>query len=79
MSEYDVLEIEEFFLYFGFIVYVEKIGDEDDIYFIFYYVLFNEEFDDVDFEFDWNEDDEEGLKKVFFRLWEMYGEELIEW
>ncbi len=33
----------------------------------------------VDFEFDWNEDDEEGLKKMFPRLWEMYGEEPIEW
>ncbi|MES5846071.1 MULTISPECIES: hypothetical protein [unclassified Bacillus cereus group] len=53
----------------------------DDTYFTLYHVLSNEEFDDVDFEFefDWDEDDEEGLKKMFPKLWEMYGEEPIEW
>lgn len=64
LSEYDVPEIEELSLYFGFTVYAEKTGDEDDTYFTLYHVLSNEEFDDVDFEFDWNEDDEEGLKDV---------------
>ena len=65
LSEYDVPEIEELSLYFGFTVYAEKTGDEDDTYFTLYHVLSNEEFDDVDFEFDWNEDDEEGLKRCF--------------
>ncbi len=65
MSEYDVPEIEELSLYFGFTVYAEKTGDEDDTYFTLYHVLSNEEFDDVDFEFDWDEDDEEGLKRCF--------------
>ena len=53
-------------------VYAEKTGDEDDTYFTLYHVLSNEEFDDVDFEFDWDEDDEEGLKKMFPKLWEMF-------
>jgi len=48
-------------------------------YFTLYHVLSNERFDDIDLEFDWNEDDEEGLKKMFPKLWDMYGEEPIEW
>lgn len=36
-------------------------------------------FEEVDIELDWDEDDEEGLKKMFPKLWEMYGEEPIEW
>lgn len=79
LSEYDVPNIEELSLYFGYTVYVEKTGDEDDTYFTLYHVLSNQEFDEIDIEFDWNEDDEEGLKKMFPRLWEMYGEEPIEW
>lgn len=79
LSEYDVPNIEELSLYFGFTVYAEKTGDEDDTYFTLYHVLSNQEFDEIDIEFDWDEDDEEGLKKMFPRLWEMYGEEPIEW
>lgn len=79
LSEYDVPEIEELTLYFGQEVYMEKTGDEDDTYFTLYHVLTNEEFEEVDIELDWNEDDEEGLKKMFPKLWEMYGEEPIEW
>ncbi|TKI89762.1 hypothetical protein FC695_35490, partial [Bacillus cereus] len=60
-------------------VYMEKTGDEDDTYFTLYHVLTNEEFEEVDIELDWDEDDEEGLKKMFPKLWEMYGEEPIEW
>jgi len=41
--------------------------------------LSNEKFDDIDIEFDWTEDDKEGLKKMFPRLWEIYGEEPFEW
>ncbi|MCI4251185.1 DUF4240 domain-containing protein [Bacillus thuringiensis] len=79
LSEYDVPEIEELTLYFGQEVYMEKTGDEDDTYFTLYHVLTNEEFEEVDIELDWDEDDEEGLKKMFPKLWEMYGEEPIEW
>ncbi|OFC99803.1 hypothetical protein BTGOE5_22460 [Bacillus thuringiensis] len=79
LSEYDVPEIEELTLYFGQEVYMEKTGDEDDTYFTLYHVLTNEEFEEVDIELDWNEDDEEGLKKIFPKLREMYGEEPIEW
>ncbi len=57
----------------------KKTGDENDTYFTLYHVLSNEIFDDIDIEFDWNEDDEEGLKKMFPKLWDMYGEEPIEW
>ncbi|MDF9662426.1 hypothetical protein BW893_18650 [Bacillus wiedmannii] len=38
-----------------------------------------EKFEEVDIKLDWNEDDEEGLKKMFPKLWDMYGEESIEW
>ncbi|EAO52315.1 Hypothetical protein RBTH_01671 [Bacillus thuringiensis serovar israelensis ATCC 35646] len=79
LSEYDVPEIEELTLYFGQEVYMEKTGDEDDTYFTLYHVLTNEEFEEVDIELDWDEDDEEGLKKMFPKLWEMYEEEPIEW
>ncbi|MFB5253849.1 DUF4240 domain-containing protein [Bacillus mycoides] len=79
MSEDDALELEELTLYFGQEVYMEKTGDEDDTYFTLYHVLSNEKFDETDFEFDWDEDDEEGLKNMFPKLWEMYGEEPIEW
>jgi len=58
---------------------MEKTEDEDDTYFTLYHVLTNAEFEEVDIELDWNEDDEEGLKKMFPKLWEMYGEEPIEW
>lgn len=78
LNEDDVPEIEELTLYFGQEVYMEKTGDEDDTYFMLYHVLSNEKFDDIDIEFDWNEDDEEGLKKMFPKLWDMYGEESIE-
>ncbi len=79
LSEYDVPEIEELTLYFGQEVYVEKTGDEDDTYFILYHVLSNAEFEEVDIELDWDEDDEEGLKNMFPKLWEVYGEDPIEW
>ncbi|OTY50172.1 hypothetical protein BK742_00745 [Bacillus thuringiensis serovar pingluonsis] len=35
--------------------------------------------EEVDIKLDWYEDDEEGLKKMFPMLWEMYGEKPIEW
>ncbi|SCC38680.1 Uncharacterized protein BC05F1_03183 [Bacillus wiedmannii] len=38
-----------------------------------------EQSEEVDIKLDWNEDDEEGLKKMFPKLWDMYGEEPIEW
>lgn len=79
LSEYDVPNIEELSLYFGYTVYAEKTGDENDTYFTLYHVLSNEKFDDIDIEFGWNEDDEDGLKKMFPKLWEIYGEEPIEW
>lgn len=77
MSEYDVPEIEELTLYFGQEVYMEKTGD--DTYFTLYHVLSNEAFEEVAIELDWDEDDEEGLKKMFPKLWEIYGEDPIEW
>ena len=72
-------KLEELTLYFGQEVYVEKTGDEEDTYFTLYHVLSNEEFEEVDIELDWDEDDEEGLKNMFPKLWEVYGEEPIEW
>ena len=65
LCEYDVREIEELTLYFGQEAYMEKNGDEDDTYFTLYHVLTNEEFEEVDIELDWDEDDEEGLKRCF--------------
>ncbi len=79
MSEDDVPEIEELTLYFGQEVHIEKTSDEDDTYFTLYHFLFNEKFDDIDIELDWDEDDEEGLKKMFPKLWDMYGKEPIDW
>ncbi|PGM55744.1 hypothetical protein CN949_01925 [Bacillus thuringiensis] len=38
-----------------------------------------EQSEEVAIKLDWNEDEEEGLKKMFPKLWDMYGEEPIEW
>ncbi|EOO38715.1 MULTISPECIES: hypothetical protein [Bacillus] len=38
-----------------------------------------EQSEEVDIKLDWYEGDEEGLKKMFPMLWEMYGERPIEW
>nr|WP_265938261.1 hypothetical protein [Bacillus thuringiensis] len=37
-----------------------------------------EKFEEVDIKLDLDEDDKEGLKNMFSKLWEMYGEEPIE-
>ncbi|PEP22257.1 hypothetical protein CN580_18795 [Bacillus wiedmannii] len=38
-----------------------------------------EQSEEVDIKLDWDEDDEEELKKMFPNLWDMYGEEPINW
>lgn len=38
-----------------------------------------EQSEEVDIKLDWDEDDEEELKKMFPKLWDMYGEEPINW
>ncbi|WP_144612075.1 hypothetical protein [Bacillus cereus] len=38
-----------------------------------------EQSEKVHIKLDWNEDDEEGLKKMFPKLWDMYVEEPIDW
>lgn len=79
MSEDDILELEELTPYYGQTVYEEKTGNEEDTYFTLYHVLSNERASNIDIELDWDEDDEEGLKNMFPKLWEVYGEDPIEW
>ncbi|MFA2821497.1 hypothetical protein ABH961_004122 [Bacillus sp. RC251] len=38
-----------------------------------------EQSEEVDIKLDWDADDEEELKKMFPKLWDMYGEEPINW
>jgi predicted DNA-binding WGR domain protein len=54
--------------------YEEKTGLDDDEYFKLYTQLANDDYIDPEIEFDWNEEDEEGLSKKFPLLWEAYGE-----
>lgn len=59
--------------------YEEKTGQDFEEYQDLYDKLTNEPFNQPEIEFDWDEDDEEGLKKKFPLLWEAFGETPIEY
>ncbi|EPC8417920.1 hypothetical protein ACR3AO_000448 [Bacillus wiedmannii] len=60
-----------------FVVFYRKIGTTDSVKAKEFKT--EEQSEEVDIKLDWNEDDEEDLKKMFPKLWDMYGEEPIEW
>ncbi|MCO0599938.1 DUF4240 domain-containing protein [Peribacillus butanolivorans] len=54
--------------------YEEKTGLDDDRYDKLYHQLAKDDYTEPEIEFDWNEDDEEGLRQKFPLLWEAFGE-----
>ncbi|MGF9768329.1 hypothetical protein [Bacillus albus] len=63
--------------YKDYVVFYGEIGTADSVKAKEFET--EEQSEEVDMKLDWNEDDEEGLKKMFPKLWDMYGEELIDW
>ena len=54
--------------------YEEKTGLDDEEYFKLYEHLVKDDYMNPKIEFDWEEDDEEGLRNKFPLLWNAYGE-----
>ena len=77
-DEEDVPQLEDL-LSAASIAYEEKTGLEYDDYYDLYAQLTGDQTIPPDIEFDWDEDDEEGLKKKFPGLWERYGDNPLEY
>lgn len=58
--------------------YEEKTGLDDESYFDIYSQLTNDYYDNPEIELDWDEDDEEALRKMFPLLWKAFGETPLE-
>lgn len=71
--EEEVPEFEEF-LYCASMAYEEKTGQEQEAYLDLYWKLSGDAYEQPIMEFDWDEDDEEGLRERFPLLWDLYGE-----
>lgn len=69
----EIPQLEEL-LYIASSAYEEKTGLDDEAYFKVYNQLVEDDEGEPEMEFDWEEDDEEGLRKKFPLLWEAYGE-----
>ncbi len=76
-EEGGVPEFEEL-LYVASMAYEEKTGLDDEHYYNLYNQLSNDNYVQPEMEFDWEEDDEEGLRNKFPLLWERYGENTLE-
>ncbi|AJH18619.1 hypothetical protein EXW32_15345 [Bacillus mycoides] len=63
--------------YKDYVVFYGEIGTADSVKAKEFET--EEQSEEVDIKLDWYEGDEEGLKKMFPMLWEMYGERPIEW
>ena len=71
--EEDVPEFEDF-LYCASLAFEEKTGLDQDESLDLHWKVSGDEYVQPEMEFDWSEDDEEGLKKKFSLLWNVYGE-----
>ncbi|UOK58907.1 DUF4240 domain-containing protein [Bacillus sp. OVS6] len=78
MEELDDLPQLEDLLSAACMAFEEKTGHDDEAYYDLYEQLAGFE-EQPELEFDWDEDDEEGMKKRFPKLWERYGEVPVEW
>lgn len=72
-EEGDVPEFEDL-LYVASMAYEEKTGFDDEHYYDLYEQLSADKYVQPKMEFDWDEDNEEGLSNKFPVLWERYGE-----
>ncbi|WP_226674682.1 DUF4240 domain-containing protein [Mesobacillus jeotgali] len=77
-EEEDVPQLEDL-LSAASIAYEEKTGLDYDDYFDLYVKLTGDQTITPDIEFDWDEDDEESLKKKFPALWERYGDNPLDY
>jgi predicted DNA-binding WGR domain protein len=77
-DEEDVPQLEDL-LSAASIAYEEKTGLDYDEYYDLYEKLTGDHANHPDLELDWDEDDEEGLKKRFPSLWERYGDNPLEY
>jgi hypothetical protein len=69
-------EVPEFeaFLYAAGETFEEKTGQDLDSYLEIYSELSGDDQEQPDLELEWDEGDEEGLRRRFPSLWELYGE-----
>lgn len=74
IEEGEVPELEDL-LFVASSAYEEKTGLDFDQYDNLYHQTKDGPYVFPDIEFNWDEDDEEGLKNKFPKLWELYGEE----
>jgi predicted DNA-binding WGR domain protein len=74
----DVPQLEDL-LSVASIAYEERTGLDYDDYYELYEKITEDQNPMPDIEFDWDEDDEEGLKKKFPALWARYGESPLEY
>jgi predicted DNA-binding WGR domain protein len=74
----DVPQLEDL-LSAASIAYEEKTGLDFEDYYDLYEKLTGDQAIQPEIELDWDEDDEEGLKKKFPALWERYGEKPLEY
>lgn len=72
--EEDVPEFEDF-LSAATEAFEEKTGQDQDSYLQLYDQLSGDDPGQPEMVLDWNEEDEEGLRRKFPRLWELYGED----
>lgn len=77
-EEEDVPQLEDL-LSVASLAYEEKTGQDYDEYFDLYESLTGGSPELPEIEFDWDEDDEEGLRKMFPKLWDRYGETPLEY
>jgi predicted DNA-binding WGR domain protein len=73
-EEGDVPEFEDL-MYVAGLGFEEKTGLEDEEFFKLYHQLVDDTYVLPEMEFDWNEEDEVGLRNKFPLLWERYGED----
>lgn len=71
--ESDIFEFEDF-LYTASQAFEEKTDLDQEEYLALYWKLSGDDYEQPEMVFDWDEDDEEGLKRKFPLLWEVYGE-----
>lgn len=77
-EEGEVPQFEEL-LFAASQAFEEKTGRDDGDYYDLYHQLTKDEYCDPDLQFDWDEDDEEGLKNKYPLLWAAYGENPLEY
>ncbi|GLB59592.1 DUF4240 domain-containing protein [Cytobacillus sp. NCCP-133] len=77
-EERDIPQFEDL-LYVASMAYEEKTGYDEEHYDHLYEKLSGDVYVQPDIKLDWDADDEEGLKRMYPKLWERYGENPLEY